>query len=138
MSNLEKQPETLLGKDITSDEVSAFLSKLDPKAKVKREDGMRCWYSRPAGLQLDADLDSKRITNVVFYAAGYDKCKQYGGVLPFGLRFDMTHQQMNAAVGSDGADNGEGLVWELPDFNLFLGENPKTKAKESFSVSGAF
>ncbi len=64
--------------------------------------------------------------------------KQYAGTLPYGLRFDMTRDQMSQAVGSPGADNGEGLVWELPDFDLFAGENPKTNKLESFCVSGTF
>jgi hypothetical protein len=125
------RPETLLGKDIRSPEVLGFLAAVDPAKTVRRENGELRWFSRQAGLQVNAERQG--IKTLFFYGEGSDGCRQYAGRLPHALRFDMGFAEMAEAIGQPGAANSEGgQYWRLDGYTLVA--SVKGGRIESFCV----
>ena len=113
---------TLLGKEITSPDCEAVLSKLDKATRVKpqRDASQLRWISKQAGVEVRADAGSKRIVDMFLYAGG-DGFKRYSGGLPYGIRFEFKSPAVKACfpsapVGSD----SEADCWDEEDRRIIV------------------
>ena len=112
-------PDTLLGKEIEGDAVTAFLTSLAATPEID-EDDSRIFLDDPRhGLVVRAEPSTRRVTAVYLYFAGYEGYEEYAGSLPFGMRPDMTRSQVEAVMGPGRDPNGKGrkLIWDGEEHN---------------------
>lgn len=141
MSEFDKDLTKLLGKVIDSPEVREFQQSLDPKAKVKREDGEKMWWSKAAGIEIHSEETEDRITAVYLYAEGTDGYRQFKGVLPERLSFDLSRQQVRdlMKVKPGFSDDGKEPydTWDRDDYRVVVSYDAKGKITSVY-VSGDF
>jgi hypothetical protein len=104
--NIAENLHELIAAPIDDAEVTAFLATLDPVTRVLRAEDQWRWISESAGVEIHAE-SSRRIMVVFLYNQDVDGFSRYRGSLPHGLRFDMTREEVTAAMGQPPVASGE-------------------------------
>ena len=79
------------------------------------------WISKKAGVVIYSEKTSKRITTVFLYSEGEEGFKQYGGLLPHGLSFSMTQDQVKACFTAPPRfSNAERDTWDSEERRVIV------------------
>ncbi len=124
MSEYLKNPAKLLGKVIDAPDVVEYQKGLDPKAKVKKQDGQKMWWSKPAGMEIQSEMTESRITSVALYADGVERYKQYAGAIPRGLSFKQSRTEVRKLMKVKPNFSGDGSepydTWDTDEYRLIV------------------
>ena len=136
-----KNPAELLGKVINSREVLDYFASLDSTSSVKKSTGTKSWISKPAGMEVDSEETTDRVTDVFLHNDGYEGFRRYAGPIPHGITFDMNRDQVRRTMKSppDYSDQGGSLydTWDLSD-HRFIVNYEKSGRIRRISLTGDF
>jgi len=98
----------MLGKDINSAEMKAWLSNLGTPIIDRYSDSY--YYSfKPEGISLDFTTYDM-LQAIFFYSEGADGYNQYQDNLPFGLSFQNTRKEIESILGPPDSSGGDGVI----------------------------
>ena len=127
MSQQALDVSSLLGKEIDAPQAQFTFTALDQgtKTKLTRERDEVRWISKKAGVEIHAEVKSKRIVSIFLYAGGRDGFQRYLGSMPYGISFEMRQPTARVCVpGTPIRSDSEGDCWDEEDRRIILSYDP--------------
>ncbi len=112
--------ERIIGRPLTDPDVLDELKRIDPAAAPVGDDDDLDWCSDPGGVDVSADPETERITDIFMFAEGEEDHEQFAGALPGGIAFDWDRAKIAQRLGKPTMHGPEHDRWELEAYSIVV------------------
>jgi hypothetical protein len=106
----------LLGQDIRDKDAQEYLGSLNAKPEITQQNFvLKCTYYNYKDFGFSIVFNKHgTVISLLLFAEGSENNRQFQGLLPYGIRFSMTREQVEKKLGpasAVGFAKGDGLSW---------------------------